>query len=378
MPRFDDRLPPRGPDGDDFQRFVWRQNAILRARQLCEPLVWTTAFVLSLAQWAHTLYFFEHDVIRAVQAEAFVLQGYGPWRVFQSRVLGPWTEKAIAYVFGTSLGVAHIALAVVLLTIAAVVMFYAGRAVAGRQGGWSAMLAFELVFVLTQARPWLYIWDYYILLAGAIFMLLAVRRAPWWQFLLLMGVDSLNHESAIFISLYMVATALADTKAYTRRLDLRMLGGGVFGGLTVIAVTETMRSLLLKQQIGWKIYSDVGPRPTNRLEGFYYFHLQLPANLHDIYNWYFHPNVYFTFIKPMPLVVTLVIAVLLVRRHGWKAAGLAAYGVVEILALLGFALTAETRTMLELAPFLCLGGMLATKSDWPGAGMSAYPPPDTG
>ena len=36
----------------------------------------------------------------------------------------------------------------------------------------------------------------------------------------------------------------------------------------------------------------------------------------------------------------------------------------QVAALLLFALTSETRTNLELVPFLCLGGMLAAKANW--------------
>jgi hypothetical protein len=40
---------------------------------------------------------------------------------------------------------------------------------------------------------------------GAVFLLLVIRRAPWWSLLLLMGVAFLNHESALFIGVWMVA-----------------------------------------------------------------------------------------------------------------------------------------------------------------------------
>ena len=184
-----------------------------------ELTVWVAAFVLSLAQWRHVAYFFGNcspncdmsDVIRAVQAERGVLEGYPHWRYFQSRLLGPLAEKSLNLLFGFNFLVAHMIVAVVVLTLCGVVMFYAGRAIGGRQSGWSALFAFETLFLLMMARPWLYIWDYFLLLLTATFMLLVIRRAPWWAFVLLMSVAFLNHEAALFIGVWMAAQALADS-----------------------------------------------------------------------------------------------------------------------------------------------------------------------
>ena len=107
-----------------------------------------------------------------------VVQGYADWRFFQSRVLGPWAEKSLNAVFGFNFLFAHMVIAVVVFILCGMVMFYAGRAIGGRQSGWSAFLAFQTLFALMMARPWLYIWDYFILLAAAIFLLLVIKRAP--------------------------------------------------------------------------------------------------------------------------------------------------------------------------------------------------------
>jgi hypothetical protein len=66
----------------------------------------------------------------------------------------------------------------------------------------------------------------------------------------------------------------------------------------------------------------------------------------------------------LPLVLALTLAVVLVVRHGIKAAPLATYAVTQVAALLLFAIISETRTLLTLVPFLCLGGMLAAKPVW--------------
>ena len=329
-----------------------------------ELAMWAASFGLSLAQWHHIAFYFENDFWRVIQAEEGILVGYPHWRVFQSRVLGPWLEKFLNLLFGFNLALGHIITAVVMLTLCGVVMFHAGRDIGGRQSGWSALLAFHVLFTLMMGHPWLYIWDFFILMTAAVFLLLMIRHAPWWSFLLLMSVAFLNHESALFIGVWMVVKALTDAWAERRRPDWGMLGGGVLGSLGGILLTEFFRTLLLKREIGWEIFSEFGKPPVNRLEGFYYFHVQLPTNLNDIYQWFAHPDANFKFVQPLPLVVASVLAVILVVRHGVRAAPLAAYAAIQVVTLLLFAWTREMRTNLQLVPFLCLGGMLAAKADW--------------
>lgn len=353
-----------------------------------ELTVWTAAFFLSLAQWRHTAFFFGNcttdcdmaDVIHAVEAEKGILQGYPHWRFFQSRVLGPLVEKGVSLVFGTNLTVAHVIVAVIMLTLCGVVMFYIGRELAGRQGGWSAMLAFEALFALTMSRPWLYIWDYFILLLTAIFLWLVIRRAPWWWFLALLGVAVFNHESALFIGVWMVAQSLADAWVGRRDPDWGLLSAGVLGNLGGIIVLELLRNTLLKQEIGWQLFKETSTTPNSWVDA--YFHIQLGRNLADIWSW-LTLDFALMFLVPVTLVFALILAVLLVVRHGVKAFGLAVYVAAEVAGLLALGLVRETRVLLELVPFLCLGGMLAARPDWPGdqsgaAAVSLKPPTTAG
>ena len=72
----------------------------------------------------------------------------------------------------------------------------------------------------------------------------------------------------------------------------------------------------------------------------------------------------FAALIPLPLLVSVAIAVILVVRHGAYGIPLAAYALAQVVALLAFGMRAEARDLLELMPFLCLGGMLAMKPDW--------------
>jgi hypothetical protein len=139
----------------------------------------------------------------------------------------------------------------------------------------------------------------------------------------------------------------------------------VLGSLAGQLLIEILRTSLLKREIGWEIFSDVGTGPTSGLDA--YFHVQLSANLHDMYQWLTQPNYDLLFLIPVPLVMMLALAVILVARHGMKAAGLAVYAVAQVAALLLLGMRSETRNLLQLLPFLCLGGMLAAKPKWEAA-----------
>jgi hypothetical protein len=361
-----------GNDALLAQRIMTSGKAPARTPIIGTLAVWAAAFALSLGQWRHTAYFFGNcdasqncdmrDVMRNVEAEIGVLQGYPHWRHFQSRLLGPWAEYAVNLVFSVNFAVAHMVVAIIVLTLCGVTMFYAGRAIGSRQSGWTALFAFETLFALLMSRPWLYIWDYFVLLVGATFLLLVIRRAPWWAFLLLMGAAFFNHESALFIGVWMVIAALSGAWSDRRRPDWLMLGGGVLGSLAGLALTEALRTALLKKEMGWLMFNDAGRSPSSWFDT--YFHLQITANLEDITQWVTHPDFALMFLVPVPVILALALAAILLARHGYKALPLAAYGLAQAAALFMFGMRSETRDLLQLVPFLCLGGMLAAKSDW--------------
>jgi hypothetical protein len=80
-----------------------------------------------------------------------------------------------------------------------------------------------------------------------------------------------------------------------------------------------------------------------------------------------HPGYDMLFLIILPLVMMLALAAILVVRHGVKAAALATYALAQVAALLLLDLRAKTRNLLQLVPFLCLGGMLAFKPKWDAA-----------
>ncbi|MDZ5648556.1 hypothetical protein [Nitrospirillum sp. BR 11828] len=333
-------------------------------------LVTGTSFMLAVAQWRHVVHFFDQFLLQNLQAEVGVLHGYPHWRFFQSRVLAPVLEHLIE-LMGVPLTNAHATVAIFGLTGAGLALFYAAQAAGGpdskgRQKAWTALLAMHVLFAALMAKPWLYIWDFVLLLTTAVFYLLVLTRAPWWAFLALLGVACFNHESAVFIGGYMVAKALVDAWVEKRRPDLRWLGAGVGGSVAAFAIIETLRRTLLKEEVGWKLFKEIQKSSSTTFDG--YFHIQVGENFGQFYDWITDPSLSLELLIPVYLAIVLGMTALMVMRHGPRALALAAFVGVQVVAVLALGLTNETRTLLHLAPFVALAGIWLNKptADAPG------------
>src|SRR6516162_1326051 len=81
-------------------------------------------------------------------------------------------------------------------------------------------------------------------------------------------------------------------------------------------------------------------KPRHRREkGYYYFHFRLSRNLNDICHWIIHPHSTLLFVNPLPFVLALALAFILVVRHVRRQR--------QVAALLLFGLIAETRVLLQ-------------------------------
>ncbi|MDE1146427.1 MAG: hypothetical protein PW843_07355 [Azospirillaceae bacterium] len=335
----------------------------LTGRRMETLLPWGAALLLCLAQWRHMLFYFSGTgVARWVDAANGVLIGLPHWRVYQSRLLGPALVKLVSFT-GLSFFNAYFLVTIVLLTCCSVLAFETGRKLGGtRTGGWAAMLTLHALFLLTQAPPWLYIWDFLILLTGFALLRLMIAGAPWWAYLILMAIAFLNHESGFFIGVWMGVQGLADNLA-NHRLDWRrwrwgLMAAGGLGGIAGLEITEVIRSALLVREIGPEIFQDTSNTGAQ-------IHLKLFQNLSLLGQWFTSFDYSFQVLVPLMLLACAGIAVALVVRHGYRAAGLAAYVLVQVVALVIAAELRETRVLLQLVPFLCLGGRMLTQHIWP-------------
>ncbi|ASG22892.1 hypothetical protein [Nitrospirillum viridazoti] len=325
--------------------------------------VGATAFLLAIAEFRLISFYFLDYIVQNVAAAQGVLDGLPHWRVYQSRVLGPLVMAAVSWL-GPSLLNAYFITGIGALTAAAVVTFRVGRRLEGPAGGWAAMMGLLALFPLVLSRPWLYIWDFFILVIGATFLLLVVRRAPWWAFLALMAVAFLNHESALFIAIWMAVQGLADNwmrwRLAWRQWDWRLLGGGVVGGVVGLEVVELLRTLLLNREIGPELFADAS-QIGDHTGG---MHIKLLRNLGSVIDWFITFDYSFPFLIPLLLLCAVAVVGVLLARYRLKAAGLAVYVAAQVAALCIAAELAETRVLLQLVPFLAVAPLLLNRTRW--------------
>ncbi|WP_148293655.1 hypothetical protein [Azospirillum sp. B4] len=325
--------------------------------------VGAAALLFSVAEFRLVSFLFMDQILPNVQAAAGVLDGLPHWRVYQSRVLGPLVMAAIHGV-GPSWINAYYITGIGGLTATALVMFRVGQRLGDAAGGWAAMLGLFVLFALFLSRPWLYVWDFFVLLVGAVFLLLVVRRASWWAFLALMAVAFFNHESALFIAIWMAVQGLADNWARWRldwrRWEWGLLGGGVLGGIAGLELVELLRTLLLKREIGPEIFGDVSRIGDHGDQ----IHIKLLDNLQATATWFTHADYAFNLLIPLALLAAVAVAAVLLARHRLKMLGVAAYIATQAAALYIAAVLAETRVLLQLAPFLAAAPLLLTWSGW--------------
>jgi hypothetical protein len=355
-------------------------NSAERSRQLwrdIDPLPWVIAVLLALGQLRHQILFFNANIGRSVQAAEGVLEGLPHWRVFQSRLLGPELVGLLSSAGGLSFLNAHLVVSTVAMVLSGVLAFRVAGWLGGRAAGWGGLLSLHVLFALLMTAPWLYIWDYFVLLLGLLFLHLVVHRAPWWALLAVMALCFLNHESAQFCAVWMVAQGLADNwrlhRADWRRWRWEMSVSGLLGGLGGLAVTELLRSALLIREVGPEIFNDVAMATIGP-----HVHIKLSENIGEIVTWFTVPDYGLSFLIPLLPLTALVAAGVLLHRHGLAALGLFAYVLAQVVALALFTVLPETRVLLQLVPFLVVAPALLSNGRWAEAREPAPVPPESG
>jgi len=175
---------------------------------------------LSLVQFRLFIALHGWNMFDISEAAREVLIGTPQHLAFQSRVLGPSTVQAVAWLTGFTYQTGH-TVVLLLLTIAAnLLAFGLVRSLTG-----SADLAFRYtVFYLAAATTllsgeWVFVWDF---IGMPVFLLFAygvIRRKSLAYFLAVFAVGILNRESVLVIPLWLAVDAFADENG---RLGLRL------------------------------------------------------------------------------------------------------------------------------------------------------------
>lgn len=286
-----------------------------------------------------------------VEAARGVLSGEPHWRVFQSRLLGPYLVKAVSNLFDTFLD-AHVFCSVVLLALAGYLMLV--RLTQRYKDPTRALLGYFVFLFLTVFcinGPWLYIWDLVDIVLFVLFCDFVACRRDYRYFVALFSVAIFNRQSAYYIALWMMidpvvrlglnrARGLRD-----ERFDYKMVASGVVLLGLGVALVEYLQSTLLVREVGPERFGQIdgaGPR----------FHFLLWDNLARLWQALTSLKFAMSFLVPLFIVAYLAFCAWVTWRNPRANLGLAAVHALLMLSTVVFVFAFETRVYLGLLPFV--------------------------
>jgi hypothetical protein len=286
------------------------------------------------------------------EASFGVTTGHPVWKMWQSRVLGPYFIDALT--FGSLDYVkAHILFQVITVAIAAFLCWRLGTKFGGNER--SALLAltiFVMCFALLLKPPYLYSWDFIDIIVVILFIdfVLSGKSVSW--FIGLFAIAILNRESALIIALWLILDPLVRF-SYQRRYKLRsgpfdwprMLAGATcfLAGFLIVEVLN--RHLLVEAKETADIYPMV-----------------LPQNIDRLKQSLTHFDRYFTIVVPAFLATVIMLGACAVRRDPQRILALYLVVLSYMASLFVLGQLMETRVYLALVPFLMMTVVLLSHS----------------
>jgi hypothetical protein len=257
---------------------------------------------------------------------------------------------------------AHVAFTIIALAVAGALAWRIGARLGGRAGGVAALVTFHLAFALLLSRPWLYVWDLGDAIVFLVFVDFVLAGRRWPAYVALCAIGVLNHEIASFIAAWLVLDPLVRWWRGRRRgADARLAWQPmVAGAVTFVGsfvVVELLRSTLLVEQIGPKIFRDAPPEIGSS------FYFTLGKNVEILGNMLTHFDYALPLIVPCFVAVAIGLAVWLAVRDPERFGALAVVYLGVIASLLVFGILVETRIYVVVIPLVVLAVAAATSPD---------------
>ena len=302
------------------------------------------------------------EFVRSTMVGDSVVHGEPPWRMFQSRVLGPYLVHAVTVVTGRPLPEAYADCALAILFIAGLGVLVSTRRLRDpSRPALASFLLFQAGFLLLLPSLWLYVWDLISLVVFWVFNDFVMRGAPRLWFAALFGVAVLNHEIALAIAAWMVLDPIV--RHVAAREDPRRppldTGGLVLGlGLAAggVAVIATLRRVLLVRLSPPLEGSDLAARDWGDLQ------ITLGQNWDSMgRSFTLSPGQTYQFVVPIFLVAVVLLAIRLAVIDLARFGALAIVMIAMVASFLCFGLVLETRVLMPLVPFVAMHGWAATR-----------------
>ena len=248
------------------------------------------------------------------------MNGHPHWRVYQSRVLGPFLVQRLSD-FCPSFEDAHIFYLVVTLAIAGYLMLVlTWKLTQDVRTGILTFLGLQALLALLVHPLWFYAWDPLDLIGFTLFNYFVLSRKGWRWFAALFAALIFSRESAYFIAAWMVADPLLRwwnarrATPTSAALDRAALAAGFVCLIAGPLIVEALRSALLVEEVGPKLFVDAQKNPGQYVQFTWFQNLQIAK---DLLRGSFNPDL--IVLTVIPAVITL--AVMLIRRRptrsGW-------------------------------------------------------------
>ena len=308
------------------------------------------AFTGALVQFRLVILIFGRQYGASVEAAQGVLIGEPHWRVFQSRLLGPYLVRAADLILDNFM-VAHVVVSVSLLTLAGTLLLSGLTRIHGdRSRAALGYFIFCFLFAFCISRPWIYIWDLVDLVVFVLFAWFVLERRDWRWFAALFALAVFNRQSAFFIAAFMILDPLIHflydraRKTEGARLDVKMIGSGIVLAAAGAGLVELLQRKLLVREVGPELIGqaeNAGGR----------FHFMLAENLRQ-FGQALSPNYALSFLVPLFVVAYVGFCVWVARRDPRENLGIAAVHLLLLASTIAFGYAFETRVYLVLLPMI--------------------------
>jgi hypothetical protein len=314
------------------------------------------AIFLAFIQVHHIILFYSTDDLNANIDVAFgITTGHPHWRVYQSRILGPYLLKGLAGISGSYVS-AYTIMMIGFLSFAGYQAWQIGKRLGRDQTGWFALIVLHLTFAFFLSENWLYPWDLIGLNIFLAFVGFIISGRPWYWLCALFAIAIFNRDSGQLIALWLILEP-ACRWLIRSPLSMRVSAAMVTAGVLCIAmgtwIIEYLRTSMLVEEIGFKIVgtpSGYGPN---------YF-WNLPGNLTFVQHlWHAESLVDFIYtIFPLVLFIGAIVFVALVVYREKRYLALAMTFAVLLVSISLFGFIPETRVFIEIIPLVILGSCL--------------------
>lgn len=313
------------------------------------------SLVLAVMQFRVIMFVQGSNYGSSIVAAKGVVLGTPHWMLYQSRVLGPWTVELLSRLNG-NFQMAYVLYVIAATAVAGWLVLTTVRRLHGAEAGWAALFLFHMLFSALLSQPWLYAWDHYGVIAFILFVRFVMDGKDWRWFTALFAVAVFNRESALYIALWMILDPLVKAAMDRAPPKWPMLVSGLACMASGMVVIRTLRQALLVREIGPEMFH--APELAGKS-----VHIKWGQNLDFLNSIATRFSLTFEILIPLFLVGIAALAVVLALRDPRRYLALSATHLALIASIMVAAVLQETRVMLELVPFLCLGIWAARQSN---------------